>query len=88
MAAGSDDDFEPEPRSRSALRDVIAVVDNGEAATPREPQVFYFSQKMFDFMCVNGSAERVHQEALRLATQRKGDILKRNEAAVYNYRLQ
>ena len=82
MAAGSDDDFEPERGRRCALQDVSAVIPVIQAAAPREPQVFYFSQKMFDFMCENGNAERVHQEALRLGTQRKGDILKRKEAAV------
>ncbi len=84
----SDDDFEPPPerRRRVVLQDVSvvqcsAVPEVSQAVAPRETQVFYFSQKMFDYMCENGTAERIQQEASRLATQRKGDIVRRQQAA-------
>ena len=80
----SSDVFEEERgvrgRRSGCLEDVPVVVEISPGLVPREPQVFYFSAKMFEFMHEKGSVERITQEAARLATQRKGDILKRQEA--------
>ena len=87
------DAFEsPKLPRRPRLQDVGVCVetvhvssdDAAEASTyPQvELQVFYFSQKMFDYMCENGTADRISQEDIRLANQRKGDVLKRQEATL------
>ena len=87
------DAFEsPKLPRRPRLQDVgvcvetvhVSFDDAAEASTyPQvELQVFYFSQKMFDYMCENGTADRISQEDIRLANQRKGDILKRQEATL------
>jgi hypothetical protein len=80
----SSDVFEEERgcrrRRSGSLGDVAAVVEISQGFAPQEQQVFYFSKKMFDFMREKGTAERIAQEAARLAIQRKGDILKRQEA--------
>lgn len=77
------------PRLQDVGVDVIETVhvssdDAAEASndTQVELQVFYFSQKMFHYMCENGTSDRISQEAIRLANQRKGDILKRQEATL------
>jgi hypothetical protein len=71
------------------LNDVTPAVLNRNidsySTAPRElraEQVFYFSKKMFDFMCEKGTAERICQESIRMANQRKGDLLKRQEATL------
>ena len=43
-------------------------------------QVFYFSKKMFDFMCAEGTEERIDSEVARKVSDRKGVLLKRKEA--------
>jgi hypothetical protein len=87
------DAFEdPKLPRRPRLQDVgvsvetvqVSSDDAAEASkdTQVELQVFYFSQKMFHYMCENGTADRISQEAIRSANQRKGDILKRQEATL------
>ncbi len=82
----------PNLQRRPRLQDVGVCVetvhvssdDAAEASTyPQvELQVFYFSQKMFHYMCENGTSDSISQEAIRLANQRKGDVLKRQEATL------
>ena len=93
LSSDSDDAFEA-PRSRTAVTNrrgrnhgdldvdaadrvpVVATV----VATETCLQVFYFSQKMFDFMCNHGTAERIDQAYITHASDRKGVLLKRKEA--------
>lgn len=69
-----DDDFEDEP-------------PQPRRGTPSSQQVFYFSQKMFDYMCERGTAEHIHQEVIRMQSDRKGVLLKRHESNVRTARL-
>jgi hypothetical protein len=63
--------------------ETVHVSSDDAAEDPQvELQVFYFSPKMFHYMCEKGTADRISQETIRLANQRKGDVLKRQEATV------
>ena len=79
-----DADFEtaaPLRRSRS-LRDseVQVVVDiSSDSESDSIPQSFYFSHKLFHFMCAGATKERIEQAGQRAAEVRKGDLLKRAE---------
>ena len=93
LSSDSDDVFEP-PRSRTAVTNrrgrnhgdldvdaadrvpVVATV----VATETCLQVFYFSQKMFDFMCIHGTSEHIAQAYITQASDRKGVLLKRKES--------
>jgi hypothetical protein len=79
MPLSSDDDFE----SSSCLKHVeVVAVDDGvtDSLGSEARQVFYFSKQMFEYMCEHGTAERISQEAERIASVRKGVLLKRQEA--------
>ena len=89
----SDSDvFQPEKPRPSCRRRNHTDVGADEAASvpcrvvvaaepvPVARQVFYFSRKMFDFMCLHGTADRIAQEAMRIASDRKGVLVKRKES--------
>jgi len=93
MPLSSDDDFEyATPRKRSGCLKHVEVVDVLEddvtdtygadltLTSSEARQVFYFSKQMFEYMCKHGTAERISQEAARIATVRNGVLLKRQEA--------
>jgi len=93
MPLSSDDDFEyATPRKRSGCLkhvEVVDVLEDGVTDTygadltltsSEARQVFYFSKQMFEYMCKHGTAERISQEAARIATVRNGVLLKRQEA--------
>ena len=83
-----DSDFEERPaptgRSRPALRDlppaVVDVVDvSSESESDLIPQTFYFSKKLFEFMCVSATKERIEAAGRRDSVVRKGVLQKRAE---------
>jgi hypothetical protein len=81
----SDDDFESRPRRSGCLKHVdVAALEDGvtdsHSLALEARQVFYFSKQMFEYMCEHGTAERISQEAERIASVRKGVLLKRQEA--------
>ena len=80
--------------SKSRVRDVVVAeiprdADRrmNESDMNADKQVFYFSKKMFDFMCENDTAERTCQEGIRMASQRKADSLKRQKAILWTTNL-
>ena len=46
----------------------------------RAEQVFYFSKKMFDYMCEKGTAERICQESIKEQLQRTNSCLHFNKS--------
>jgi hypothetical protein len=76
-----DHDFEtavPARRSRS-LQDSEVVTVPGVVDSAPIPQSFYFSHKLFHFMCAGATPERIEQAGQRADAVRKGDLLKRAE---------
>lgn len=86
MPSSSDDDFESSrPRRSGCLKHVeVVAVEDGVTEScslaSEARQVFYFSKQMFEYMCEHGTTERITQEAERIASVRKGVLLKRQEA--------
>ena len=86
MPLSSDDDFQSARPGRSGCLNHVEVVDVEDGVTDshglasEDRQVFYFSKQMFEYMCEHGTAERISQEAERIASVRKGVLLKRQEA--------
>ncbi len=60
--------------------EMVPVVAATVVATETCLQVFYFSQKMLDFMCIHGTSERISQAYITQASDRKGVLLKRKES--------
>ena len=96
LSSDRDDVFEPSPprtavRNRRGRNhgdvdvdaaDRVPVVATVVAPVATETclQVFYFSQKMFDYMCTHGTSERIDQARITQASDRKGVLLKRKES--------
>ena len=77
-----DADFEtaaPPRRSRSLRDSEVVVVISSDSESDSIPQSFYFSHKLFHFMCAGATQERIEQAGQRAAAIRKGDLLKRAE---------
>ena len=77
-----DPDFEHAPprRSRSLRDSEVQVVDvSSDSESDSIPQTFYFSHKLFHFLCEGATKERIEQAGHRAAEVRKGDLLKRAE---------
>ncbi len=94
----SDSDFEEETRAprapRRALRDLdvheaeiqnVRVVDSDSDVSSR--QIFYFSKKLFDFMCAGATEGRIEQAGRKNAADRKGVLIKRVEASTRTEKL-
>jgi hypothetical protein len=77
-----DPDFEvsaPAGRSRPLLRDSEVVKISSDSESDLELQTFYFSMKLFRFMCERIIKERIEQAGRRDSVVRKGVLLKRAE---------
>ena len=85
MSSMSDDsDFEDRRRtagpSRPLLDTPTVVVEvSSDCDSDFIPQTFYFSKKLFDFMCVRATKERIEQAGRKDSVVRKGVLLKRTE---------
>ena len=93
MPSSSDEEFERERPARRPLQDlgvhnvveVSSDTDNVIGSTQSAAvtrQIFYFSKKLFDFMCAGATEERIEQAALRNAADRKGALIRRGEAEI------
>ena len=88
----SSDEFEADRPARRPLQDVdVQIVvdvssdtenDFGSQGAAVSRQIFYFSKKLFDFMCEGATEERIEQAARRNAADRKGVLMKRVEAGI------
>jgi hypothetical protein len=53
---------------------------SAEVAHAVRPQVFYYSPKMFQYLCENGTPDRIAQAALRKVENCHGVLKKRRES--------
>ncbi len=98
----SDSDFEQETRAprapRRALRDLdvqraeiqdvhVVEVSSDSDSDVSSRQIFYFSKKLFDFMCAGATAARIEQAGRKNAADRKGVLIKRLEASTRTEKL-
>jgi hypothetical protein len=89
-----DSDFELAPLRRSRplqdleVRHVVesssgsesdSIPQTSQSESESIPQTFYFSHKLFHFMCLGATKERIEQAGHIAAEIRKGDLLKRAE---------
>ena len=79
-----DSDFEvrrPTAGPQRPLRDTPVVVEvlSSDSDSDYIPQTFYFSKKLFEFMCVRATKERIEQAGCKDSVVRKGVLLKRAE---------
>ena len=89
------DDFEEERPPRRALQDVDVqnayVVhvssDSDSDVSSQTRQIFYFSKKLFDFMCDGATEDRIEGAGRKNAADRKGVLIKRAEAATRTEKL-
>ena len=70
-----------------AVSAVVQVSDDSSSADAVQdaehavrPQVFYYSPKMFEYLCENGTPDRIAQAALRKVEKRHGVLKKRKES--------
>jgi hypothetical protein len=78
----NDPDFEtaaPARRSRSLRDSEVVVVVSSDSESDSIPQSFYFSHKLFHFMCAGATQERIEQAGRKAAAIRKVDLMKRAE---------
>lgn len=73
------------PARRPCLQDVVyvEVSDDDVVAVPTAEvrrQVFYYSAKMYQYLCENGTPERIAQAAMRKVDDRQGVLKKRKES--------
>jgi len=95
----SDSDFEE--RQQPPRRPVVRVRGDVDVAEiPRDAdrridesdlnadkQVFYFSKKLFDFMCEGATEDRIEGAGRKNAADRKGVLIKRLEASTRTEKL-
>ena len=85
-----DSDFEPAPLRRSRplqdleVRHVVesssgsesdSIPQTSHSESESIPQTFYFSHKLFHFICLGATKERIEQAGQRAAEIRKGDLM-------------
>jgi hypothetical protein len=73
----SDSDFES-----GGERDVTRAPAPAPASECQVPQVFYFSKKLFDFICAGATEEYIQRIGQEKAAERKGILKKREEGLV------
>jgi hypothetical protein len=73
----SDSDFES-----GGERDVTRAPAPAPASECQVPQVFYFSKKLFDFVCAGATEEYIQRIGQEKAAERKGILKKREEGLV------
>ncbi len=92
----SDSDvFEDARPPRRALQDVDVqnayVVhvssDSDSDVSSQTRQIFYFSKKLFDFMCEGATEDRIEEAGRKNTADRKGVLIKRAEAATRTEKL-
>jgi hypothetical protein len=92
----SDSDFQDcqQPARRPRVRDVVVAeiprdADRqiSESDMNADKQVFYFSKKLFDFMCEGATEDRIEGAGRKNAADRKGVLIKRAEAGIRTEKL-
>jgi hypothetical protein len=76
MQASDEDDFQPEGGRAAFARPA------GPEPVRQLQQVFYFSKKLFDFMCAGATEDFIQRIGQDKAAERKGVLKKRSEALV------
>jgi hypothetical protein len=77
----SDSDFESSGERNGAPGPAPASA-SASASECQVPQVFYFSKKLFDFMCAGATEEYIQRIGQEKAAERKGILKKREEGLV------
>ena len=73
---------------RAEIQDVHVVeVSSDSDSDVSSRQIFYFSKKLFDFMCTGATEVRIEQAGRKNAADRKGVLIKRAEAGTRTEKL-